>query len=123
MSTFRKILFTLTITAGCVGAKAQTANDSGITAGFFDSSEERDLYFSTFKLPPLSVLFENAKSNPNILDLAKAEEIARAEVIKQKKHIFSYFYGHASYSYGKTDMWSNGSDTYSPLFQQFQGRL
>ena len=121
MSTLKKIMFTATLAVCCIGAKAQTADDSGITAGFFDSSEERDLYFSTFKLPPLAVLFENAKSNPNILSLAKAEEIARAEVAKQKKHIFSYIRGHASYSYGKTDMWSNGSDTYSPLFQQFQG--
>jgi hypothetical protein len=104
------------------GINAQSrADDSGISAGFFDSSAEKDIYFSTFKLPPLAVLFENAKSNPEILDLAKAQEIAQAEVIKQKKHIFSYIYGHASYSYGKTDMWSNGSDTYSPLFQQFQG--
>ncbi|MCR4602500.1 MAG: TolC family protein [Prevotella sp.] len=104
------------------GVSAQSrADDSGISAGFFDSSVEKDIYFSTFKLPPLAVLFENAKSNPDILSLAKAQEIAQAEVVKQKKHIFSYIYGHASYSYGKTDMWSNGSDTYSPLFQQFQG--
>ena len=121
MSMLKKILFTVSLALGCIGTKAQTADDSGITAGFFDSSEERDLYFSTFKLPPLAVLFENAKSNPTILSMAKAEEIARAEVAKQKKHIFSYIRGNASYSYGKTDMWSNGSDAYTPIFQQFQG--
>ena len=46
---------------------AQTLDDSGISAGFFDSSEESTLNFSTFHLPPLSVLFENAKQNPQIL--------------------------------------------------------
>lgn len=118
----RKIVLSMLLVAGVTAANAQSrAEDSGISAGFFDSSLEKDISFSSFKLPPLAVLFENAKANPTILDLAKAEEIARAEVAQQKKHIFSYVYGHASYSYGKTDMWSNGSDTYSPLFQQFQG--
>ena len=118
----KKLLVVPLLAAISAGAYAQTrADDSGISAGFFDSSVEKDIYFSTFKLPPLAVLFENAKSNPQILTLAKAQEIAQAEVVKEKKHIFSYIHGHASYAYGKTDMWSNGSDTYSPLFQQFQG--
>ena len=118
----KKLLVVPLLATISAGAYAQTrADDSGISAGFFDSSVEKDIYFSTFKLPPLAVLFENAKSNPQILTLAKAQEIAQAEVVKEKKHIFSYIHGHASYAYGKTDMWSNGSDTYSPLFQQFQG--
>ena len=96
-------------------------NDSGISAGFFDSSGEKSINFSEFRLPPLAVLFENAKSNPNILTLAKAQEIAEAEVVKQKKHIFSYVYGHASYSYGKADMWGNNSSTYNTMIYQFQG--
>ena len=120
--TVTKIVFTAALTSMTTAATAQnTADDSGISAGFFDSSVEKDIYFSSFKLPPLAVLFENAKANPEIMSLAKAQQIAEAEVAKQKKHIFSYVHGHASYSYGKTDMWSNGSDTYSPLFQQFQG--
>ena len=69
----------------------------------------------------MAVLFENAKSNPQILDLAKAQEIAQAEVAKQKRHIFSYIHGHASYSYGKTDMWGNNSSTYNQMIYQFQG--
>lgn len=123
MNKAKTIILLLSLTAGCVTAEAQTADDSGITAGFFDSSTEKDIYFSSFKLPPLAVLFENAKANPTILDLAKAEEIAKAEVVKQKKHILSYVYGRASYSYGKSDTWSNGSDTYNPLlpYMQFQG--
>lgn len=97
-------------------------NNSGISAGFFDSSENSTINFSTFHLPPLAVLYENAKQNPEILSLAKAQEIAQAEVAKQKRHIFSYVYGHASYSYGKTDMWGNNSSNqqYSTVYQ-FQG--
>ncbi len=98
-------------------------DDSGISAGFFDSSFSRDINFSDFHLPPLGVLFENAKATPGILQLAKEEEIAQAEVVKQKKHIFSYINGHASYSYGKTDMWGNNSSTYSTMIYQFQGAV
>ena len=97
-------------------------NNSGISAGFFDSSENSTLNFSNFHLPPLGVLYENAKQNPSILSLQKAQEIAEAEVAKQKRHIFSYVYGHASYSYGKTDMWGNNQSTQSyTTIYQFQG--
>lgn len=97
-------------------------NNSGISAGFFDASENSTINFSDFHLPPLAVLFENAKQNPQILSLEKAQEIAQAEVAKQKRHIFSYIKGHASYSYGKTDMWGNNSSEYSMVLQQYQGR-
>jgi hypothetical protein len=69
----------------------------------------------------LGVLYENAKQNPKILSLQKAQEIAQAEVVKQRRHIFSYVYGHASYSYGKTDMWGQGYTQYNMILQQYQG--
>lgn len=122
MNTLHRLLLVLTLsTASSVLLAQSTLDDSGISAGFFDSSVDKDINFSDFHLPPLAVLFENAKGNPNILQMAKAQEIAQAEVVKQKKHIFSYIYGHASYSYGKTDMWGNGSSTYSTMIYQFQG--
>ncbi len=96
-------------------------NNSGISAGFFDSSENATINFSNFHLPPLGVLLENAKQNPRVLSLEKAHELAVAEVAKQKRHIFSYVTGHASYSYGKTDMWGQNSSTYSMVLQQYQG--
>ena len=96
-------------------------NNSGISAGFFDSSEESTINFSNFHLPPLAVLFENAKQSPRVLSLEKARELAQAEVAKQKRHIFSYITGHASYSYGKTDMWGQNSSSYNLVLQQYQG--
>ena len=96
-------------------------NDSGISAGFFDSSKEKTINFSEFHLPPLAVLFENAKATPQILSLAKAQQLAEAEVAKQKRHIFSYVTGHASYSYGVSDMWGNSSSSYNMRIMQFQG--
>ena len=121
-TTFKYLTLTVLLATAATGVNAQSrADDSGISAGFFDSSVDKDIYFSTFKLPPLAVLFENAKSNPNIMSLAKAQELAHENYLKQKKHIFSYINGHANYTYGKTDSWSNGSDVYTPLFMQFQG--
>lgn len=117
----KRLLFIVSFCAIGSSAMSQTLDDSGISAGFFDSSFSKDINFSDFHLPPLGVLFENAKSNPNILQYAKQQEILQADVTKQKKHIFSYVNGHGSYSYGKTDMWGNNSSTYSTMIYQFQG--
>ena len=116
MSRFRRLIFILAIASTSTSALAQF-NESGISAGFFDSSKEKDINFSEFHLPPLAVLFENAKSNPQILSLEKARQLAEAEVAKQKRHIFSYVTGHASYSYGIGDMWGNSQSAY----YQYQG--
>ena len=120
MNRFRLLIFTFAIIASSTTALAQF-NESGISAGFFDSSNEKDINFSEFHLPPLAVLFENAKTNPQILSLEKARELAQAEVAKQKRHIFSYITGHASYSYGLTDMWGNNSSGYNNMIYQYQG--
>ena len=109
------------VAAGCSASAFAQFDESGIAAGFFDSSKEKDINFSEFHLPPLAVLFENAKSSPQIMSLEKARQLAQAEVAKEKKHIFSFIKGNASYSYGKTDMWGNNSTTTSPMIYQFQG--
>ena len=119
MNKLRHLL--LTILLGAVGTASAQYENSGISAGFFDSSENTTINFSTFHLPPLSVLYENAKENPKILEAVKSHELAIAEVAKQKRHIFSYVYGHASYSYGKTDLWGNNSSIYNTMVYQFQG--
>ncbi len=120
MNRFRRLIFTFAIAFASTSSLAQF-NESGISAGFFDSSNEKDINFSEFRLPPLAVLLENAKSSPQILSLEKARQLAEAEVAKQKRHIFSYITGHASYSYGIGDMWGNSSSGYSQTIYQYQG--
>ncbi len=120
MNRFRRLIFILAIATTTTPTLAQF-NESGISAGFFDSSNEKDINFSEFHLPPLAVLFENAKSSPQILSLEKARQIAEAEVAKQKRHIFSYITGHASYSYGIGDVWGNNSSAYTQTIYQYQG--
>ena len=121
MNRLRRLLLMI-VAAGCSASAFAQFDESGIAAGFFDASSEKDINFSEFHLPPLAVLFENAKQSPQIIALEKARQLAEAEVAKQKRHIFSYVQGHASYSYGKTDMWGNNSSTSSTMIYQFQGR-
>ncbi len=120
MNRFRRLIFIFSLAIISSTALAQF-NESGISAGFFDSSNEKDINFSEFHLPPLSVLFENAKTSPQILSLEKARQIAEAEVAKQKRHIFSYVTGHAAYSYGIGDTWGNSSSGYTQTIYQYQG--
>ena len=120
MNKIKRLLMIVAATGIGSSAFAQF-DESGIAAGFFDSSKEKDINFSEFHLPPLSVLLENAKASPQILSLEKARQIAVAEVAQQKRSIFGHINGHASYSYGKTDMWGNNSSTTSYMIYQFQG--
>ena len=127
MNKIKRILLLISMTGIGSVSYAQQLDDSGISAGFFDSSEETTLNFSTFHLPPLSVLFENAKQNPTILSLEKSEQIANAEVAKQRRHIFSYVRAYASYSYGKTDVYgqmtnnTTGTMNFTPIFESKNG--
>ena len=121
MNKFKRLFLIVAASGIGVSAFAQF-DESGIAAGFFDSSKEKDINFSEFHLPPLAVLFENAKSTPQIMTLEKARQIAEAAVAKTKRSIFSHISGHASYSYGKGDMWGNNSSTVtSYMMLQYQG--
>ena len=120
MNKLKRLLFILAIAGAGNQAYAQF-DESGIAAGFFDSSNDKEINFSEFHLPPLAILFENAKSSPQILTLEKAQQIAQAEVAKQKRHIFSYLKAHASYSYGIGDSWGTSENVYSPMLTQYQG--
>lgn len=120
MNKLKRLLFIVAITSAGANAYAQF-NESGISAGFFDSSNDKEINFSQFHLPPLAILLENAKANPQILSLEKAREMAQAEVAKQKRHIFSYLTAHASFSYGIGDSWGSSSSAYSPMLMQYQG--
>ena len=88
MDRFRRLLLMI-VSIGLSATTFAQFNESGISAGFFDSSNEKDINFSEFRLPPLAVLSENAKSTPQIMTLEKARQMAIAEVAKQKRHIYA----------------------------------
>ena len=117
----KRLLSIIFIAGASISCCYAQLNNSGVTAGFFDSNNDKTINFSNFHLPPLSVLFENAKTNPTIGLAMKVEESARADVAKQKLHIFSYLSAHASYSYGMMDNYGNSSTTLNPVIYQYQG--
>lgn len=121
MNNFRRLLFFVVAAGIGTATYAQSFDDSGIAAGFFDSSKEKTINFSEFHLPPLAVLFENAKSTPQVMSLQKAQEIAEAEVAKQRRHIFSYINGHASFAYGISDNWGTSESALALRLVQFSG--
>ena len=127
MNKVKRLLLLLPVIGISTMTYAQSLDESGISAGFFDSSDESSLNFSSFHLPPLSVLFENTKQNPQILSMEKSEQLAKAEIAKQKRHIFSYVKAHASYSYGKTDVYGQmtnnqtGTMNFVPIFESKNG--
>ena len=120
MNKLGRIIVMAALSAMSTGSYAQF-DESGIAAGFFDGSKDNTVNFSEFHLPPLAVLFENAKATPQVMSLQKAQEIAEAEVAKQKRHIFSYVRAHGSLSYGKGDVWGSTESAYSPSLLQYQG--
>ena len=120
MNKLKRLLF-LVVASGIGSTAFAQFDESGIAAGFFDSSKDKEINFSEFHLPPLAILFENAKATPQIMSLEKAREIAQAEVAKQRRHIFSYLTAHASYSWGKGDIWGNNSTSYNHMIYQYQG--
>ena len=66
MIRVKHLIVALSLSAAVIPASAQY-NKSGINAGFFDSSEGSQLNFTNFHLPPLAVLFENAKASHFLL--------------------------------------------------------
>lgn len=75
--------------------------------------------YAHLKLPPLEVLFENAKNNPvvQIQDVKKEEEISLLK--KEKKGWLKYFSVGASYHYGIQAYTSGFSDSATPLYYQY----
>lgn len=90
--------------------------DNQIQAGFFDSNSLDGIDYSEFKLPPLGILFENAKSSPSIELLEKERQLAEKHLSKEKMAFLGFFRVHANYSYGNTSSTSTATDISTPLY-------
>ena len=90
--------------------------DTQIQACFFDSNSLDGIDYSEFKLPPLGILFENAKSTPSIELLEKERQLAEKLLSKEKLAFLGFFRVHANYSYGNTTSTSTATDISTPLY-------
>ena len=92
-----------------------------------EQQEEKDITTMTsndyinLKLPPLSVLYENAKGTPSIEFLAKQKQLQEKLLSKEKRRWLEFFSARAGYAYGKTDNYGSLSDPSTPIFYQYTG--
>ncbi len=81
-----------------------------------DQSEFKPSDYSNLQLPPLSVLFENAKKSSTV-EFFNVRKEEQASLLKtEKRRWMEYFRGTGSYQYGKTGVLSYSENNLS-LFQ------
>lgn len=81
-----------------------------------ESSEFNINDYNKISLPPLDVLFENARKNP-IYELAEVkEQIEYNNLLKEKKAWLNYLSIRGSYQYGMFGNESTYTDVYTPVF-------
>lgn len=80
-----------------------------------------DVDFATLKLPPLSVLYANARSNPSVKILEKEKQLQKRLLAKEKKSWLSFFSARAGYTHGVTDNYGTITDVSTPIFYQYSG--
>ncbi|MBR6287677.1 MAG: TolC family protein [Bacteroidaceae bacterium] len=112
----KKFVVTLFAALSFAGAANAQLNNDGTNAGYFDSSDLGEINYSSFKLPPLGVLFENAKSNPQMELLLKDEQLERELLKKQQKAFLNFINGYGSYSYGNSYTINSNTDTSTPIY-------
>ena len=77
--------------------------------------------FATLQLPPLSVLYANATSNPSVKMLEKERQLQKKLLAKEKRSWLSFFSARAAYSHGVTDNFGTITDVTTPIFYQYTG--
>lgn len=75
--------------------------------------------YAHLKLPPLDVLFENAKNNPTIQINEVKKESETGLLKKEKRSWLKYISARASYGYGIQAYTSGYSDSATPLYYQY----
>lgn len=78
-------------------------------------------YYLNLRLPPLDLLFENAKNSPAV-DFYKVRMEEEASALKtERRSWLKYFRVHSTYQWGLMGINSAFSDTNTPLFYQYSG--
>lgn len=92
---------------------------SGMAQEGIESLSPND--YLNLRLPPLDVLFENAK-NSAAVDFYKVKMEEEASVLKtERRSWLKYFRVHSSYQWGLMGINSSFSDIDTPLFYQYSG--
>ncbi|MGL5957422.1 MAG: TolC family protein [Phocaeicola sp.] len=90
-------------------------------AAYENSEVKATVDLNTLQLPPLSLLYENARKSPTIEILEKEKQLQKRLLSKEKKHWLTYFSARAAISYGVTDNYGTMTDVITPVFYQYSG--
>lgn len=95
----------------CTLQTVKTQTQTNVDLSEFDIDD-----YNKISLPPLDILFENARNNP-IYELAEAkEQIEIINLQKEKKAWLNYLSIRGSYQYGMFGNESTYTDVYTPVF-------
>jgi outer membrane protein TolC len=118
----KKILgFTTLLCLFALPMHAQDELSNGTASDLDADFVNLNVDFATFKLPPLSVLYANALSNPSIKVLEKEKQAQKLLLRKSKRTWLSFFQARAGYTHGVTDNYGTMTDPLTPIFTQYTG--
>lgn len=118
----KKWYIALSLFAASVTANAQQTEVQMIETTPGDSvSINLNVDFATLQLPPLSVLYANATSNPTVKMMEKEKQLQKKLLAKEKRSWLSFFSARGGYSHGVTDNFGTITDVTTPIFYQYSG--
>lgn len=77
--------------------------------------------YAKIKLPPLSVLYENARSTPSLQILEKEKQLQKKLLSKEKKSWLGFLSAGGNISYGIADNVASNTDVNTPLVYRYVG--
>lgn len=80
-----------------------------------------NLDYAKIKLPPLSVLYENARTTPSIQILEKEKQLQKKLLAKEKKGWLGFLSASGNVSYGIADNVGSSTDVNTPLIYRYVG--
>ncbi|NDW12755.1 hypothetical protein D0T50_07610 [Bacteroides sp. 214] len=113
---YNKLWLILVLLLVCGGHSSLRAQEIGGTQIPVDAEAT---YYSSLSLPPLDVLFENAKTAP-AYELAEVQVLVEKSLLaKEKRHFLSWFSIRASWQWGNFQNDATFSDVYQPIVYSY----
>ena len=100
---------------------AQEVSNQQQETPIVNNADNSSIDFASIQLPPLSVLYANARSNPSVAILEKEKQLQKRLLSKEKRGWLTFFSARAGYSHGVTDNYGTVTDVTSPIFYQYTG--
>ncbi|MGL4851995.1 MAG: TolC family protein [Phocaeicola sp.] len=115
---FAAILASFVTFSGFSQGKTKAAKE---VATYENNEQKVTVDLMTLQLPPLRVLYANARNNPSIEILQKEKELQKKLLEKEKKQWLTFFSARASIAHGVTDNYGTMTDPLTPVFYQYSG--